>query len=141
LERPSGVFLEKGLLHTTARGDVVRSKSEVILAELFITREIEYAYERKLAFADGTYRYPDFTIDDDATGLTVYWEHLGMLGDSEYAKRWERKREWYASHGVLEASPDHPGGGPAGLLVWSADDARGGLDVPAIALTMDQVFS
>ena len=31
-------------------------------------RNIEYAYERRLAFDDGSFRYPDFTIEDDDLG-------------------------------------------------------------------------
>ena len=46
IETSPGTFLEKGLIHTTSRGDVVRSKSEVLIAELLNARNIEYAYER-----------------------------------------------------------------------------------------------
>ena len=102
VETKPGTFLERGLIHTTSRGDVVRSKSEAMVAELLYARRIEYAYERKLTFDDGSFRYPDFTIEDDDLGRTIYWEHLGMLNDSVYAKRWEQKRRWYADHGVVE---------------------------------------
>ncbi len=89
IETSPGTFLERGLIHTTTRGDVVRSKSEALIAELLHARRIEYAYERKLTFDDGSFRYPDFTIEDDDLGRTIYWEHLGMLNDSVYAKRWQ----------------------------------------------------
>ena len=80
----------------------MRSKSEALIAELLHARKIDYAYERKLTFDDGSFRYPDFTIEDDDLGRTIYWEHLGMLNDSVYAERWEAKRKWYADHGVVE---------------------------------------
>jgi UvrD-like helicase C-terminal domain len=106
VERPGGRYLERGLIHTTSRGDVVRSKSEAIICEVLYEREIDYAYERELRFEDGSRRLPDFTIEDDDRGLTIYWEHLGMLADTEYARRWEAKRRWYAEHGVFERSAD-----------------------------------
>jgi len=37
------------------------------------------------------YRYPDFVIADDDSGETYYWEHLGMMSDPEYRKRWSSK--------------------------------------------------
>ena len=89
---------------------------------------------------DGSRRLPDFTIEDADTGLTIYWEHLGMLGDHEYARRWEAKRRWYAEHDILERSPEHPDGGPAGMLVWTADDKRDGIDIPAIKAYADELF-
>jgi hypothetical protein len=38
-----------------------------------------FEYEDPLEL-DGTIRYPDFTIEDEISGRTVYWEHLGMMG-------------------------------------------------------------
>ena len=63
----------------------MRSKSEVAHRRAAPRTNIEYAYERKLTFDDGSFRYPDFTIEDDDRGRTIYWEHLGILDDTEYA--------------------------------------------------------
>jgi hypothetical protein len=135
IETKPGTFLERGLIHTTSRGDVVRSKSEALIAELLHARKIEYAYERKLTFDDGSFRYPDFTIEDDDLGRTIYWEHLGMLNDSVYAKRWEAKRKWYAEHGVVE----YPASGNQ-LLVSTEDDAAGGISGAEIAARIDELL-
>lgn len=140
VERPGGRYLERGLIHTTTRGDVVRSKSEAIICEVLFERGIDYAYERELRMDDGSRRLPDFTIEDADTGLTIYWEHLGMLGDHEYARRWEAKRRWYAEHDIYERSEAHPDGGPGGMLVWTADDEHGGIDIPAIKAFADELF-
>jgi hypothetical protein len=91
---------------------------------------------RKLTFDDGSFRYPDFTIEDDDLGRTIYWEHLGMLNDSVYAKRWAAKRKWYAKHGVVE----HPATGNE-ILVSSKDDAAGGINTQEIAQIMDELFA
>jgi hypothetical protein len=76
--------------------------------------KIEHEYERLLDFGDGAKVLPDFTITGGRE--TVYWEHLGMLGDYDYRRDWERKLRVYADHGItldnglLIASQDHPSG-------------------------------
>ena len=136
VETKPGTFLEKGLIHTTSRGDVVRSKSEALICELLIARGIDYAYERRLTFDDGSFRYPDFTLEDEDSGRTIYWEHLGLLNDPVYAERWEAKRKWYAAHGVVE----YPATGPA-VLVWSRDEPSGGINSQEIVEKIDRLFS
>ena len=81
----------------------MRSKSEVIIADLLYAKDIEFQYERVLVGADGRERSPDFTIFDDTTGTTIYWEHLGMLQRPSYRRKWEKKLEWYRSNGILPA--------------------------------------
>jgi len=119
-------FLEERLIHRTARGDRVRSKSEVILADKFHASGVAYEYERPFVGLDGTYRLPDFTIDDPASGQTVIWEHLGMLSVPAYKQSWEKKLAWYAANGVKV------GGGANGALVISEDSPGGGIDSKAL---------
>src|SRR5262249_14556225 len=66
-------FLEERLIHRTERGDIVRSKSELVIADKLHSRGIDYAYEQPLTLGDGRVRYPDFTIADHARGVTFYW--------------------------------------------------------------------
>ena len=126
-------------LHTvrTCRGEAVRSKSEVIIANLLNDNGLDYRYEEPLTGSDGVVRYPDFTIDDAATGLKVYWEHLGMLGDPTYRTRWERKLAWYRTQGIL---PRAEGEGPAGTLVITSDDEQGGIDAAQLEQVVREVF-
>lgn len=130
-----GVLFEKGLINQTVRGEFVRSKSEVIIADRLHAAGVEYEYEKKLVM-DGMIRYPDFTIEDDASGLTVYWEHLGMLGDAGYRSRWEAKLALYARAGIL---PHEQGGGPKGTLVITRDDERGGISSQQIERIIREV--
>ncbi|MDI2073063.1 ATP-dependent RecD-like DNA helicase [Bradyrhizobium sp. Mp27] len=86
-------WYESGKIHEALSGDMLRSKSEVIIANLLHEREIPFRYEQPLFAGDGTLRLPDFTIT--WRGLTYYWEHLGMLEKNRYAEEWKRKRAWY----------------------------------------------
>lgn len=128
-------FLEDGLIHRTERGDLVRSKSELVIADKLHARGVDYAYEQPLILRNGRTRYPDFTIANHATGVTHYWEHLGMLDDPGYRRRWERKRAEYFAAGI---GPYQDGGGPEGTLIETRDDPRGGLDAAEIGRIIDQ---
>lgn len=133
-----GAFLEERLIHNTARGELVRSKSEVIIANLLHAKEIDYEYEQELVL-DGTptNKYPDFTVEDDDTGEAFYWEHLGMLGDPSYRRRWEEKKTWYRDNGIV---PHEDGGGDRGTLIVTQDDAKGGIDSAVIDRLIEKVF-
>ena len=130
-------FLEEGLIHRTERGDLVRSKSELVIADKLHARGIDYAYEQPLTLSNGRTRYPDFTISDDARGVVFYWEHLGMLDDPAYVARWERKRAEYFECGI---GPHDDGGGPEGTLIETCDEKGGTLDASAIARMIDDVI-
>ena len=117
-----GRILEANLIHRTANGTLVRSKSEVIIADALSAAGAEFAYEKEFRGHDGSLRLPDFTIEDAATGETYIWEHLGMLSNPQYARAWERKKAWYAASGVDEGS------GEAATLIVTTDDERGGID-------------
>jgi hypothetical protein len=72
---------------------MVRSKSEVIIANMMAEREIPFLYEVPLYAPDGTFYLPDFTVT--ARGETWYWEHVGRLDLEEYRNHWETKKAWY----------------------------------------------
>ena len=93
-------WYEEGKVHKTLAGIMVRSKSEVIIANLLHERGIPFKYEVPLYAPDGTFYIPDFTITWN--GEEWYWEHLGMLDKEEYRNHWEAKREWYKKHGFSE---------------------------------------
>jgi len=131
-------FYEENLIHRTLKGEFVRSKSEVIVANLLKSKNIDYAYEKKLIGSDGSIRYPDFTIEDDDTGITYYWEHLGMLKLENYRKNWKKKLEWYRKQGIL---PIEEGGGENGVLLWSIDSEKGGIDSKEIEDLIIQISS
>ncbi len=132
-----GVFLEEQLIHNTVRGEAVRSKSEVIIANLLYAEKINYHYEAPLEI-DGVTKYPDFTIEDDDAGKTYFWEHCGMLADPKYRRRWERKLAWYRDHGILT---HEEGGGTRGTLIVTEDSADGGISSPQILNIVKSVIA
>ena len=105
-------------IHRSRRGELMISKSEVIIANELAAAGIVYEYERPFIGKDGTPRYPDFTIEDTDTGITWYWEHLGMLGDNEYDEKWKAKLKWYRTNGVIL---DEEGDGENGTLLTSSE--------------------
>jgi hypothetical protein len=130
-------FLEEGLIHRTERGDLVRSKSELVIADKLHANGIDYVYEQPLHLPDGKVRYPDFTITDHARGVTYYWEHLGLLGDPGYHSRWKKKRNEYIAAWI---KPHEEGGGSGGILIETHDDSKGGLDAGQIAKIIKEVI-
>jgi energy-coupling factor transporter ATP-binding protein EcfA2 len=130
-------FLEERLIHRTERGELVRSKSELVIADKLYAAGINYLYEQPVRLKDGSVRYPDFTVIDDASGETVYWEHLGLLQEPVYKQRWEAKLKAYRASGIL---PFEEGRGERGVLVISSDDAKGGLDAGRIAELIRKAF-
>lgn len=115
----AGAFFESGLIHRTVRGELVRSKSEVIVANILHDLDVTYSYEQPFRGRDGSLRYPDFTIDNAETGRRFFLEHLGMMSEPSYRKSWEAKLEWYRSQGVL---PFDEGEGEEGTLVTTTEE-------------------
>ncbi len=130
--------LEGRSIHRTVRGDMVRSKSEVAIANILygIEREgrLKYSIEPELPFANRTGRQADFMIE--ANGATWFWEHCGMLSDENYRRRWEVKRELYAKNGYSIYSPDNPDG----RLIMTEDSLETGLDTHAIDQLTRKLF-
>lgn len=118
-----GGFFESGLIHRTKTGLRVRSRGELIVANLLDDLQLPYTYEAELRAPDGSLRRPDFVVDDQETGRLLVVEHLGMMHDPIYAEGWGRELEWYRAAGIL---PHEEGGGATGTLVISDD--RDGFD-------------
>jgi hypothetical protein len=63
-----------------------------------------------------------------------YWEHLGMMSDPGYKKRWGAKLKWYRQNRIL---PHEEGGGSNGTLIITEDNKRQGISSKEI----DEVIS
>ncbi len=89
-------WYEEGRIHEALSGDMVRSKSELVIANLLHERDVPFAYEALLRAGDGTMYLPDFTITWQ--GETWFWEHWGMMSSDAYQRHRERKAAWYDKH-------------------------------------------
>lgn len=108
----SAKYRESDLIHITANGDQVRSKSEVIIANELKSHGLSYEYEKVLHSTDGSsFKIPDFTVYYE--GEEFYWEHLGLTDDAEYMAKWEEKKKWYEQNSFSDR------------LIVSKEDARG----------------
>ena len=89
-------YNREDLALVVSNGLIVRSREELIIAELLISLGIEFWYEKALTvtgsviLADGSVImremtiYPDFTIRHPASGKVFVWEHFGLSDDYEY---------------------------------------------------------
>lgn len=92
---------ESAVKHVTARGEQVRSKSEELIANALYAEGIPYHYEMPLSLDGKTTLYPDFTLLELRSKKIIYWEHLGMMDDREYAREAVRRIRDYAFAGIF----------------------------------------
>ncbi len=137
LQTKGSVFLQDGLIHRTRKGLAVRSRAEIIIADAMTDANVTFEYEKPLVLGGST-RYPDFTIEDEISGQTYYWEHLGLLQRADYRRNWDKKLKWYRQNGI---KPRDEGGGPSGTLIVTEDKPDGGIDSQQIANLVKEVFA
>ena len=85
----------------TDRGEQVRSKSELIIANLLNQEKIPYRYEYPISLQGMGVVYPDFTVLNVRTREEILWEHQGMMDDPDYAGKAVRKVHAYIMNGYL----------------------------------------
>ena len=84
----------------TDKGERVRSKSEIIIANMLKTLNIPYKYECPLKIGD-ILLYPDFTILDVKGRRERYLEHFGMMGDLDYVNNMMLKISTYEKNNIF----------------------------------------
>lgn len=131
----------ENLKHKNARGELNRSKSEIIVDSIYRELKIPYSYEervywpknvpkeaweikRRLGIPD--YYVPDFT-STMPDGTKKYHEHLGKMNDADYMEDWKKKMILYYWAGVI----------PGKNLIITADDCNGGIDQQAIMQVLE----
>ncbi len=139
-----GNYLEKNLIHQASDGKMLRSKSELLIYQRLLDKNLNPLYEKKLVIKE-VEKLPDFTIENEESGEVYFWEHCGMLFDEEYKNRWEEKYQWYIENNIL---PFDKGGGENGTLIITEDKAsemedgsvRGAISVKEIDTIIEKVF-
>ena len=88
-------FSEGSPEHYTQKGERVRSKSEILIANALYMQGIPYKYECPLYLKGYGTVHPDFTILNVGLRKEIYWEHLGKMDDPEYVEDNLRRIEAY----------------------------------------------
>lgn len=99
VEYPLKSFEENAPEFFTAKGERVRSKSEIIIADALSRFEIPYRYEYPVHIPGIGTVHPDFICLNVKQRKEYIWEHNGMMSDSEYADYAVNKFEKYAFAG------------------------------------------
>lgn len=86
----------------TQKGERVRSKSEVTIANAMNALGIPYKYERPLVLYNGKLIiHPDFTVLNKRTREEFYWEHAGKIDEEAYARRFVLRVKYYTDNGIF----------------------------------------
>ena len=93
-------YLPEGRTLRTSRGEHMRSKAEVLIAETLYSYGIPFRYEQELEAGGATF-HPDFTFEG-AGGKKFYLEFCGMMDDPAYVEGHKRKRSAYEAAGIAE---------------------------------------
>ena len=98
---PKG-FDEGDPVFPTRKGERVRSKSEMIIADRLLANGIPYKYECPI-MVNGKIIHPDFTILRVSDRKILYLEHCGKADDPDYAeKRIVRRINDYGQAGIIQ---------------------------------------
>lgn len=105
-------------VHQTSKGEMVRSKSEALIASMLDAHKVPYRYEAVLKLGKIKF-FPDFTILRPRDNKIIYWEHFGLMDDPEYVEKALSKLLLFRKHG-LKIGED---------IIITFDSADGGIDV------------
>ena len=98
-------FAADGSEFYTTRGERVRSKSELLIAEALAHNNIPFRYEFPLQLlrtsGNAVTLYPDFLCLNVHTRTEFYWEHFGLMDSPEYANNAAGKLRLYTENGIL----------------------------------------
>lgn len=83
------------------KGERVRSKSELIIADILSKEGVPYRYEYPLYLRGMGRIYPDFTVLNITKREEVFWEHFGMMDDPVYAEGAIKKIATYEQNGIF----------------------------------------
>ncbi len=115
-------YMPEKKIYATNRGEMVRSKSEAILADMLYDLGIPYQYEKPLRLKGGRVVYPDFTLLQVYARKEIYFEHFGLLEDEEYLRNALAKLDEYRGSGIY----------PGKNLIFTYETQNSPLDIKGI---------
>lgn len=116
---PANDYYDEVKTYKSLKGDRMRSKSEVIIADTLVKNDIPYLYEKPLKLNDGSTMLPDFTLLDMKTRQEIFWEHLGMMDDAIYSEHATEKIQKYMKNGIF----------PSDRLILTFESRKNKLDI------------
>ncbi len=116
----------ENLVHRTMKGDYVRSKSEVIIANALFVKGIQYRYEELTQVGRHIFA-PDFKVLIPHTGKVKIIEHFGMMHDPVYRGRAMEKMETYIENGYR----------PYEDILFAFEDLEGNIDAKNLDTLID----
>lgn len=108
------------------KGDMVRSKSEVIISNTYLLKRAQYRYEEETKVGNKTFA-PDFKVLIPRTNKIKLHEHFGRMDDPEYRRKAMWKMEYYIVNGYR----------PYEDILFTFDDLDGNIDARALELLID----
>ena len=106
----------------TDRGERVRSKSELIIANILYQEKIPYRYEYPVTLRGRGMVYPDFTVLNVRRRKELIWEHQGRMDDPVYADHAVMKVQSFILNGYY----------PGENLILSAETSKRPLNVKIV---------
>lgn len=116
--------------YKTDQSDIVRSKSELIIANMLSKYHIPYKYEAPLKMSDGRIIHPDFTVLNVRERKVIYWEHLGMMDDENYCQSALNRIQLYEYNNIF------PGEG----LILSHETKKSPINIEIIEILIKKYF-
>ncbi len=94
-------FSENMPEYYTDKGERVRSKAEILIANALYRHQIPYHYEKPLYLDGYGMIHPDFTILNVRLRKELYWEHMGMMDCTDYAEEALNRIVVYEKHDIF----------------------------------------
>lgn len=123
------VHRAESLRHVAIDGTITRSKSEAVILNLLVEKEIPFVYEVPMRF-NGILKSPDFLIYDRKNNREVILEHMGRMDLENYRDNQYDKIGLYISSGWV----------PNVNLILTFEDVQGNINIPAISRTIDSIL-
>ena len=110
-------------------GQMVRSKSEAMIAAALMENGIPFHYEEALVLSGMTI-YPDFTIRHPNSGKLYFWEHFGLMDNKNYRNAVFLKLDRFAENGIL----------PGDTLIITFENAEHPMNINYVNTMIDYFF-
>lgn len=112
-------FAKDTPFYLTKKGERVRSKSEMIIADRLLDNGIPYKYECPVVVGDNEIIHPDFTILRVRDRKIIYHEHCGKMSDPGYVEDMLGRSVKYSMTGII----------PGDRLFYTFESSKTPLDV------------